>query len=748
MKKLFVTIAALAALVACSKVESDPADVQKNSNPEIIVNITVDDQGPDTKAARTGWVKGDRINIWFDDVDPQRADENFASDMTIELGDDGWDAINIKETFVPKTAGVLTAVFESSNDLLNTYAYDDTPFRYEANPEVRLSSNGYATASYQTIVYSNQAYDYNPATGLLSADLTGYSCQTLFKVLVKTTDQTILSNASKYCLYVKNESDPSCLAVPFDGFLISPRTQATPYPVFEPITSSNTVGATLGVAEPDGLAFYYATFSSDGDDVSLTLTYDGNPFGQKYTVCHSFYPEENCCFTAAVSLNSFFPSPEGSVGKAPVRTSASRPDNECTWVQLWKDGPKFAEFNVGATITDYYSCSVYSVGNVGGLYPWHNANLDAYNGGSWRTNVQTGIKDVATQLWGLDWREPTGQELQALMTQCEFTWCDGTTVQYCSGCSLPGYKVSGLGEYRSNNIFLPLPGVYQLRGTTIMNKGSIGAYSSSTMSSEKVQTLILQINGQMRMDEMGIAYGESVRAVLNEDPIITTGTAAVSSSAGRTNNSCDWVQLWEDGPKFAKFNVGATIDSYGALVKGKEKNSSYGFQYFNTANVGGEYCWHWPGKNHFQQDFINGLDYEAATKSEVAKSLWGNNWREPTKEELEYLLYDESLVRTWCISDDPTEVVHSYCDGCYLTGLKISGQPGTIFENNDIFLPTNYLVLENGVFHEVGQYWSSTERSDTEVWALLLDDRITNKCEVGFMDKGVYQTLVRAVLDE
>ncbi len=38
---------------------------------------------------------------------------------------------------------------------------------------------------------------------------------------------------------------------------------------------------------------------------------------------------------------------------------ATGPDCDVNWVQLWKNGPKFAEYNVGATsVTDYggYYC--------------------------------------------------------------------------------------------------------------------------------------------------------------------------------------------------------------------------------------------------------------------------------------------------------------------------------------------------------------------------------------------------------
>ena len=48
----------------------------------------------------------------------------------------------------------------------------------------------------------------------------------------------------------------------------------------------------------------------------------------------------------------------------------------------------------------------------------------------------------------------------------------------------------------------------------------------------------------------------------------TKGYASVEPNLGRS--SCKWVQLWENGPRWAEFNVGATIESYSELVSGKD----------------------------------------------------------------------------------------------------------------------------------------------------------------------------------
>ena len=55
--------------------------------------------------------------------------------------------------------------------------------------------------------------------------------------------------------------------------------------------------------------------------------------------------------------------------------------------------------------------------------------------------------DAATVHWGGTWRMPTKEELDALNSNCDWTWATINGVN--------GYVVRGRGEYASNSIFLP-----------------------------------------------------------------------------------------------------------------------------------------------------------------------------------------------------------------------------------------------------------------------------------------------------
>jgi hypothetical protein len=77
--------------------------------------------------------------------------------------------------------------------------------------------------------------------------------------------------------------------------------------------------------------------------------------------------------------------------------------------------------------------------------------------------------DAAQAHWGGDWRMPTKEELDALNSNCDWTW----TTQN----GMNGYVVRGRGEYASNSIFLPTAGFGY--GASLRYSGSNGHNWSS-----------------------------------------------------------------------------------------------------------------------------------------------------------------------------------------------------------------------------------------------------------------------------
>jgi len=168
-------------------------------------------------------------------------------------------------------------------------------------------------------------------------------------------------------------------------------------------------------------------------------------------------------------------------------------------VQLWENGPYWAECNVGAAKADdsgYYfwwgdttgykrnltnngwisvdmgtssefgasSCPTYGkdhsqlylggyVDSSGNLLPEH---------------------DAVAEHFGSPWRMPTGEELSLLVSNCTTTWITTNGVM--------GRLVTGKGAYSSKSIFLPAAGSGNV--ANLNNFNTSGVYFSSTLSTE------------------------------------------------------------------------------------------------------------------------------------------------------------------------------------------------------------------------------------------------------------------------
>ena len=93
---------------------------------------------------------------------------------------------------------------------------------------------------------------------------------------------------------------------------------------------------------------------------------------------------------------------------------------------LWKDGPKFAEYNVG--VTDGKATS------YGDYFTW--------------------ASDIASTQWGADWRMPTYTEFDNLINKCTL---EKKTNFEDSGVT--GWLCTGKGDYSGNSVFFPAAGL-------------------------------------------------------------------------------------------------------------------------------------------------------------------------------------------------------------------------------------------------------------------------------------------------
>ena len=443
MKKIVMIFAAMAAVLSsCQKNELESVSV--NEGKDIVLNISVSNPGADdTKALiKTDWAKDDEISIWFN------------------------DRTGVKPDLVIK--------------------YDGSKWTQKETPSyVPTSGDGYVKAVYSGNVIVASKDNYTIVDETLTFSIENWTFLTEIQVVVTGLtfdhDKVYTLSCDKF--------------TPIGG---------TGYTVGgEVITAKlGTKGKVAkGISNTDGVAFAFATadYSSTEADYKFTLKDllsddDAVEYTAKTDKISDASGHSN--IMALTIASSKFAVPAATTGSA-KRTG----DIDVNWVQLWENGPKFAEYNVGVKDGKAESYGEY--------YTWGgNQNVEdvvspTYKGG---TDPLTGTDDTATNLWGSGWRMPTQTELAALLSSCDVVW---TTVGGVNGC-----KFTGKGAYASNSVFLPAAG--DCSYGDVDDQGYNGYYWSSTPEGSNFAYYLDFLSGYQNVDDRSRYNGCSVRAVLAE----------------------------------------------------------------------------------------------------------------------------------------------------------------------------------------------------------------------------------------
>lgn len=302
MKKisLFLTAALLIVAASCINQELNSDEAQP-----LKLNITVPSPGgPDTKAAKTAWTEGDKLNCWFDDNNVNHTDP----DLVITYNAGAWKAGSLREGVTLKENGVFSVVYESTNNL-SSY---NTEYSYGTNyyypPEATYSGTIEGVPAYcrpLIITANNIAYTF--ASNTLTAIISNWSVASSFKVLVKNVPSGL--EASNYILKTFNTSQ-NWPAEARSGFSLKINNSSVPDANGN--SNANARGLTGGVQESDGIAFYYSYFWNHWSDesvkeVTITFTlYEGNTSTKSYSVNKSFEnTDQTKCFGVSIDYAKF-----------------------------------------------------------------------------------------------------------------------------------------------------------------------------------------------------------------------------------------------------------------------------------------------------------------------------------------------------------------------------------------------------------------------------------------------------------
>ena len=217
-------------------------------------------------------------------------------------------------------------------------------------------------------------------------------------------------------------------------------------------------------------------------------------------------------------------------------------------VQLWANGPYWAECNVGATKPEEYGYyfrwgDVITMGYTRSGGTWNDLGdgNSYYSGVTWvwggiqmnsspftPSSCPTYGKDNATLLaegytdstgnlaalhLSAPWRIPTSTEIDALISNCTTTWITTNGVS--------GRLVTGTGAYANRSIFLPAAGYGY--DSDLYFAGSYGYYWSSTPENSYRAWCLNFSSSNFSRDDSGRFYGQPVRPVRESIQFSTVG---------------------------------------------------------------------------------------------------------------------------------------------------------------------------------------------------------------------------------
>ena len=285
----------------------------------------------------------------------------------------------------------------------------------------------------------------------------------------------------------------------------------------------STIDVSYTLSGVDTSANYKMQFDVTVDGVTKTVTDD------------SFATKSNTSYTKTIDTKTLFGSACRDA-KAKVKVSLLDDQPDLSGGQLWAGGPYWAGCNLGASKPEEYGYYFWWGDTVG--YVYNSTDKTFVSSADGTTTIKFTSSGKANSVYGLgnktkmrdagwmdannnlliahdaarahlggDWRMPSGDEVAALVANCDWKWATLNGVN--------GVIVTGRGDYAQKGMFLPAAGY----GNNFSNssRGSKGKYWSTTMTGSNYETYVTTIdfydNQFIKSREYTIYWGLSIRPV-------------------------------------------------------------------------------------------------------------------------------------------------------------------------------------------------------------------------------------------
>ena len=268
MKRLsIIAVTAIAALLSASCNKSIETPMVPAPQGSIILDLDIAgfDGAGDTKAAKKGWAKGDKLNLWFDDWNYTARADNPTPDLVITYDGSKWTAGALASGRSLKPSGKFSVLYEGGNDLSESRSYwhvGSQCFEYPAQWVAEIGKR----VNYYHMICREENVGYTYSGNKLTAAIADWYTPSAFKVLVKGLDPAAAGN---YALQTVDVTNSGAEKYPdtFGGFCVVPGSE---FPGFLNLSGSYK-GGVVGVPDADGVAFYYSSCDFNNATVEFRL---------------------------------------------------------------------------------------------------------------------------------------------------------------------------------------------------------------------------------------------------------------------------------------------------------------------------------------------------------------------------------------------------------------------------------------------------------------------------------------------